>query len=98
MALNSTQNEKARFDARLPREQKLFLEKAAFLGGFRNLTEFVFSSAQEKAKEIIKEKERIIASEKDAEIFFNAITNNNNANNNLKLAGENYKKVLKKKS
>ena len=44
--------EQARFDARLPKEQKQFFEKAAFLGGYRNLTDFVVRVVQEKAKEI----------------------------------------------
>ncbi len=33
--------EKARFDTRLPKEQKEYFEYAANLGGFRNLTEFI---------------------------------------------------------
>ena len=45
--------EKARFDTRLPKEQKDFFEFAANLGGFRTLTEFVIVSVQEKAKEIV---------------------------------------------
>lgn len=66
--------EQARFDARLSREQKQFFEKAALLGGYRNLTDFVILTVQEKAKEIIREKEQIIASERDSEVFFEAIT------------------------
>ena len=48
----------ARFDARLPKAQKEFFEKAASLGGFRSLTDFIILTAQEKAIEIIKEKEQ----------------------------------------
>ncbi len=51
----STTIEQARFDARLPKEQKDLFEKAAQLGGYRNLTDFVIRIAQEKAKKIIKE-------------------------------------------
>ena len=47
------QTTKARFDGQLPPEQKKYFEQAAEIGGFRTLTEFVFSSAQEKADEII---------------------------------------------
>ncbi|MBK7128326.1 MAG: DUF1778 domain-containing protein [Crocinitomicaceae bacterium] len=78
--------EHARFDARLPKEQKQFFEKAAFLGGYRNLTDFIIIAAQEKAKEIIKEKEQIIASEKDSQIFFNAITKSKKPSKTLKNA------------
>lgn len=83
--------EQARFDARLPKEQKQFFEKAAYLGGYRNLTDFVVRVVQEKAKEIVKEKEQIIASERDSEIFFEAITTPLKPSKSLKNALEDYK-------
>ena len=45
----------ARFDTRLPNEQKPFFEKTAMLGVYRNLTDFIVRAVQEKTKEIIKE-------------------------------------------
>jgi len=82
--------EQARFDARLSKEQKQFFEKAAYLGGFRSLTDFVILTVQEKAKEIVQEKEQIIASEKDSQIFFDAITNPKKPSETLKNALEDY--------
>lgn len=82
--------EQARFDARLPKEQKHFFERAAYLGGYRNLTDFVIHTVQEKAKEIIKEKEQIIASERDSQIFFNAITKPKKPSKTLKKALDDY--------
>jgi uncharacterized protein (DUF1778 family) len=82
--------EQARFDARLPKEQKQFFEKAAYLGGFRSLTDFVILTVQEKAKEIVQERERIIASERDGQIFFDAITNSKKPSKTLKKALEDY--------
>lgn len=85
-----TNKEQARFDARLSKEQKQFFEKAAYLGGFRSLTDFVILTVQEKAKEIVQEKEQIIASEKDSQIFFDAITNPKKPSKTLKNAFEDY--------
>lgn len=82
--------EQARFDTRLPKEQKQFFEKAAYLGGYRNLTDFIVQTVQEKAKEIIKEKEQIIASERDSQIFFDAITNPKRPSKALKNALDDY--------
>ena len=82
--------EQARFDARLPKEQKQFFERAAYLGGYRNLTDFVILTVQEKAKEIIKEKEQIIASERDSQIFFDAITKSKKPSETLKKAMDDY--------
>ncbi|MFA5647775.1 MAG: DUF1778 domain-containing protein [Bacteroidales bacterium] len=88
--------EKARFDTRLPKEQKLYFERAARIGGFRSLTDFIVLAAQEKAKKIILEKERIIASKRDSEIFFEAITNSPKANKDLINAASEYKALLSK--
>ena len=88
--MNTATREQTRFDARLSKAQKEFFERAALLGGFRNLTDFVMSTVEAKAREIIKEKEQIIASEKDSEIFFDAVTNPNKPNKALKDALKDY--------
>ncbi|MFN3380922.1 MAG: DUF1778 domain-containing protein [Runella zeae] len=88
--MNTAIKEQARFDARLSKEQKEFFEKAAYLGGFRSLTDFVILTVQEKAKEIVKEKEQILASERDSQIFFDAITNPRKPSKTLKRAYEDY--------
>ncbi len=96
MATINLKHEKARFDTRLPKEQKVFFERAARLGGYRSLTDFVILAVQEKAKKIILEREQIIASQKDSEIFFDAIINSPKANNNLIDAANEYKAHLSK--
>lgn len=96
--MSTVTKEYARFDARLSKEQKLFFEKAAALGGFRSLTDFVILTVQEKAKEIIQENEQILASEKDSRIFFDAITNPKKPSKSLKNALKAYNEfVIKKK-
>jgi uncharacterized protein (DUF1778 family) len=84
----------ARFDTRLSKEQKLFFERAARLGGFRSLTDFVIATVQERAKEIISESERVLASQKDSEIFFKAITNPDSPNKELTEAAEEFKALF----
>lgn len=94
MATKEIKQSKARFDTRLSKEQKSFFERAARVGGYRSLTDFVVLTVQEKAKEIISEKEQIIASERDSEIFFDAITNSSKANKSLINATSKYKALL----
>ena len=94
MATKELNTKNARFDTRLTKEQKAFFEKAARLGGFRNLTDFVVMAVQEKAKEIISEKERIIASEKDSELFFNAVMNPKVPNEELSKAADEFKALF----
>ncbi len=92
--MSSATTEQTRFDARLPKEQKQFFEKAAYLGGYRNLTDFIVRTVQEKAKEIIKEKERIIVSERDSQVFFDAITHPKKPSETLKKALDDYNGVV----
>ena len=82
---------KARFDAKIPKVQKELFEYAANLGGFRTLTDFIINAVQEKANAIIQEHNTILASEKDREIFFNALMNPQGPNEKLRAAAERYK-------
>ena len=86
--------ETTRFDARLTKEQKEFFEYASKLGGFRSLTEFVLKAAQSKAKEIVEEHNKIIASKKDQEIFFNFVFEGIAPNKELKSALKEYNELL----
>lgn len=80
----------ARFDARLSKEQKDYLEYAAKLGGYRTLSEFIINSAQEKAQMIVKEYDQILKSDHDREIFFAELLNPGLPNQELQLATEKY--------
>ena len=82
--------EYSRFDARLPKEQKILFEKAASLGGYRNLTDFILIAAQEKAREIIRDNELTIASERDARMFYQAISEPKQPSEALKQALKEY--------
>ncbi|WP_352422919.1 DUF1778 domain-containing protein [Proteiniphilum sp.] len=88
--MDITTKEQTRFDARLSKEQKQLFEKAAYLGGYRSLTDFVMLTVQEKAMEIIKAKEQIIASEKDSRIFFDAVTQSSKPSKTLQDALNDY--------
>jgi uncharacterized protein (DUF1778 family) len=94
--MNTNRNDKARFDTRLPLEQKQLFERAAILGGYRNLTDFVVLTVQKKAKEIVEERERVIASQKDNEIFFDALVNPPKPNKNLLSAKDIYDTFISK--
>ncbi|WP_259069005.1 DUF1778 domain-containing protein [Mucilaginibacter sp. X4EP1] len=86
-----TLSEKARFDAKIPKAQKQLFEYAASLGGFRTLTDFIMNAVQEKANAIIEEHNTILASEKDREIFFDALMNPPGPNQKLRDTAQRYK-------
>lgn len=85
--------EKARFDGQLPAEQKHYFEQAAMLGGYRTLTEFVFSSAQQKADEIVQHHHTLLASEKDRDLFFAALMNSPEPHAKLQEAAKRYQQA-----
>lgn len=93
MAINTTVTGKARLEARLTIEEKEFFERAAALGGFRSLTEFVIRSAKKRAEEIVNRHELVIASQRDSEVFFNAIHNPEKPNKKLVAAANKFKKL-----
>lgn len=84
----------ARFDTRLPKEQKEFFEYAATIGGFRTLTEFVVYSVQKRAEQIVEEHDKIIASKRDKEIFFDAMMNPPKPLKNLRKAAARYQEAI----
>ena len=91
------ESQMARFDTRMPLEQKQFFEYAANLGGFRTLTEFVLYSVKLQADKIVERHSSILASKKDQELFFNAIINPPQPNDSLRKAAKRYKKTVHNK-
>ncbi|AHW59581.1 hypothetical protein FH5T_08210 [Draconibacterium orientale] len=96
MEARTLHNDKARFETRLSSNQKAIFERAANLGGYRSLSDFVVSTVQEKARKIIREHETILASQKDSEFFFEAILNAEKPNNKLVKASQRYQELLAK--
>lgn len=96
MATKELNKKDARFDTRLSKEQKELFEKAARIGGYRSLTEFVVAAVNQKAKEIIAEKEEILSSQRDREIFFDALMNPPAPNDALQKVAEEFNAIYEK--
>ena len=88
--------ETARVDIRLKKEQKELFEESAMVGGYQSLTHFIISVVQEKANSILVQRRAILASERDREIFFNALMDPPKPNAKLKAAVKLYKKAVSK--
>jgi uncharacterized protein (DUF1778 family) len=84
MTTKEKKSETARFETRLPKEQKNLFKRAALIGGYSSMSDF------------IAESEKILASKRDSEIFFDALTNPPKANKELKKAAKEYKKLISK--
>ena len=93
----STSVKMARFDTKLPQEQKERFEYAASIGGYRTLTEFLISSAQQKANEIIQQHENFLSHDNDRKTFFEVLSNPPKPGKNLIKAAKNFRELLSKK-
>lgn len=82
--------EKSRFDTRLSGKQKELFELAAQLGGYKTLSEFILSSAQQQADHILERHRQILVDEADRKIFFKALLQPPKPNANLKRAMARY--------
>ena len=83
-----------RFNTRLPEAQKEFFERAANIGGFRSLTEFILQAAQEVADRIVADHEKILDSERDRKLFFDTLMNPPEPNETLKKAHKRFQDLL----
>ena len=63
-----------RFDARLNRDQKRLIQRAADLQG-RTMTDFVLHSAESAAEKTLRERAMLLLSARETETFVSAILN-----------------------
>lgn len=89
--------EKTRFDTRLSGKQKEQFELVTKLGGYKSLSDFILSSAQQQADQILERHRQILADEKDRKIFFKALLQPPKPNAALKRAMTRYLFVQDKK-
>jgi uncharacterized protein (DUF1778 family) len=86
-----------RIEIRLSTEDKELLKRAQQLSSDKSFSSFIIRIAKNYAQSVIAEHERIFASEKDREIFFDAVFGNVEANENLVAAGKRYTSAIEKR-
>jgi uncharacterized protein (DUF1778 family) len=89
---NSPKSKTYRFDARLNKEQKALIQKAADLEG-RTMTDFVLYSANAAAERTIQERTMLILSARETEAFVNAVLNPVEPGAVLRAAARHYKRT-----
>ena len=84
-------NKQERIDIRLSNLDKEMFKRAQRLSGDKSVSSFIMRVVKEQAEQIVEKIERIIASEKDRKIFFEAVFTDNAPNQNLLDAATRYK-------
>jgi uncharacterized protein (DUF1778 family) len=90
-------SQSARLELRVTKQKKNFFEEIAMIGGFKSLSEFIVHTVDEQAKVIAEEHKKILASQKDNRIFFDALMNPPKPNLALKKAFKKYNEALRLK-
>ncbi len=88
--MNTADIKQARFEIRISQSDKEMFERASRIIGHKSMASFVTSIVKKQAMDIIDDYERILATEKDKEIFFDAILSNNEPNEKLKQAANKF--------
>lgn len=84
-------NKDERIEIRISSQDKKIFQKAQKLSGDKSFSSFIVRIVKQQAEEIVAENDRIIASEKDREIFFDAVFGDSEPNENLVEAAKKYK-------
>src|SRR6266567_928363 len=87
---NNNVTKQERLEFRITKKQKILFQQAANIQG-RSLSDFLASSAEKAAQEIIKENQVIQLSVEDSLSFASAILNTPTPNSNLKVAFNKYR-------
>ncbi len=80
-----------RIELRVSSKDKRIFKRAQELSGDKSFSSFIIRIVKKQAEEIVAEHDRILASEKDREIFFDSVFGNSKPNQNLLEAAKKYK-------
>ncbi len=84
-------NKDERIEIRISSHDKRIFQKAQKLSGDKSFSSFIVRVVKKQAEEIVAKNDRIIASERDREIFFEAVFGERKPNPNLVKAAKKYK-------
>ena len=84
-------NKDERIEIRISAYDKRIFQKAQKLSGDKSFSSFIVRIVKEQSEEIVAKKDRIISSERDRKIFFDAVFGSGIPNQNLVEAAKKYK-------
>lgn len=80
-----------RIELRVSSADKRIFKRAQKFSGDKSFSSFIIRIVRKQAEEIISKNDKIIASEKDRQIFFDAVFGNKKPNQNLIEAAKRFK-------
>ncbi len=89
--METQRNKDERIELRVSSADKRIFKRAQKLSGDKSFSSFVVRIVKKEAEEIVAEQDRIIVSEKDRQLFFDAVFRNTKPNQTLAAAAKKYK-------
>lgn len=83
-----------RLEIRVSSADKKMFKKAQELSGDKSFSSFIVRIVRTEAQKIVANNERILASEKDRQVFFEAVLGHHSPNQNLAEAAKRYQQKL----
>lgn len=80
-----------RVELRISSTEKRIFKRAQRLSGDKSFSSFIVRVVKKQAEEILAKNDRIIATEKDRQVFFDAVFGKTKPNQNLVEAAKRYK-------
>jgi len=80
-----------RIELRVSSTDKRIFRRAQKISGDKSFSGFIVRVVKQQAEEIVAKNDRIIATEKDRQVFFDAVFGNTKPNQNLVEAAKRYK-------
>ncbi len=80
-----------RIELRVSSTDKRIFKRAQKLSGDKSFSSFIVRVVKQQAEEIVAKNDSIIASEKDRQVFFDAVFSHSKPNQNLVEAAKRYK-------
>lgn len=85
------ENKDERIELRVSSTDKRVFKRAQKLSGDKSFSSFIVRVVKQHAEEIVAKNDRILATEKDRQVFFDAVFGNSTPNQNLVEAAKRYK-------
>ena len=89
--METQSNRDERIEIRISSHDKRIFQKAQKLSGDKSFSSFIVRIVKKQAEDILAKNDRIIASERDREKFFDAVFGDSKPNENLIKAAKKYK-------
>ncbi len=84
----------ARINIKLASQDKITIEQAAVLGGFRSTTDYMMKVLLEDSQRRIEVSQQLIKNEQDAALFYEILNRPTQVNKKLSLSAAKYKRLF----